>query len=292
MWVVCVVTLQKSQNRLLCGQFLLRWPLSPQWEHVIVVEGWVAAFAFVNAFFDLVAPGPLPLVGALVDPLVSLCSGGSCLFVLGLETGGACDGLPAHVVGAAGVDPCGLIPVALEGWPWALFSLSIAGPLRMVHSLLPSSDDNCCCVALLSVLGGMNLPWMFLLVMDSSGLYKVSPLGLWWASLRSAGSLCGCGVHFSWGVDVRALLFIPQSAGVWGLSMSKVMGLILLKLNPMSFSSKDLKCENDPVLLACGCLLSPCIITCISLVMVLTSWHAVCEIWSAFLCSRSLLLGR
>ena len=28
--------------------------------------------------------------------------------------------------------------------------------------------------------------------------------------------------------------------------MSKVMGLILLKLNPMSFSSKDLKCENEP----------------------------------------------
>ena len=122
----------------------------------------------------------------------------------------------------------------------------------MVHSLLPSLDDDCCgCVALLSVLGGTNLPWMFLLVMDSSGLYEASPLGLWWALLRSAGSLCGCGVHFSQGVDVRALLFIPQSAGVWGLSTSKVMGLILLKLNPMSFSSKDLKCENEPVLLTC-----------------------------------------
>ena len=49
------------------------------------------------------------------------------------------------------------------------------------------------------------------------------------------------------------------------------MGLILLKLNPMSFSSKYLKHENEPVLLMCWCLLSPCIITCISLVIVLTS---------------------
>ena len=171
----------------------------------------------------------------------------------------------------SGADPCGLLPVGLEGRPWALFSLSIAGLLRMVHSLLPSSDDDCCCVALLSALGGMNLPWMFLLVTDSSGLYEASPLGLWWALLISAGSLCGCGVCFSQGVDVGALLFMPWSAGVWGFSMSKVMGLILLKLNPMLFSSKDLKCENEPVLLVCGCLLSPCIITCISLVMVLTS---------------------
>ena len=77
----------------------------------------MAASAFVDAFFDLVAPGPLLFVGALVDPLVSLHSSGSCWLVLGLETGGACDGLPAHVVGAAGADPCGLLPVALEGWP-------------------------------------------------------------------------------------------------------------------------------------------------------------------------------
>ena len=89
----------------------------------------------------MIAPEPLLFVGALVDPLVSLHSGGSCWLVLGLGTGGACDGPPACVVGAAGADPCGLLPVALEGWPWALFSLLIAGPLRMVHSLLPSSDD-------------------------------------------------------------------------------------------------------------------------------------------------------
>ena len=48
----------------------------------------MAASAFVDAFFDLVAPGPLPFVGALVDPLVPLHSGGSCWLVLGLETGG------------------------------------------------------------------------------------------------------------------------------------------------------------------------------------------------------------
>ena len=150
---------------------------------------------------------------------MSLCSGGSCWLVLGLGTGGACDGPPACVVGAAGADPCGLLPVALEGWPWALFSLLIAGPLRMVHSLLPSSDDDCCgCVALLSVFGGTNLLWTFLFVMDSSRLYEASPLGSWWASLRSAASLCGCGVHLSQGVDVGALLFIPWSAGVCGLS--------------------------------------------------------------------------
>ena len=94
-------------------------------------------------------------------------------------------------------------------------SLSIAGPLRMVFSLLPSSDDDCCgCVAVLSVFGGTNLPWTFLFVMDSSGLYEALPLGSWWASLRSAASLCGCGVRLSQGVDVRALLFIPWSAGV------------------------------------------------------------------------------
>ena len=75
--------------------------------------------------------------------------------------------LQPDVVGAAVADPCGLLPVALEGWPWALFSLPIDGLLRMVHSLLPSSDDDCCgCVALLSVLGGTNPPWMFLFVME------------------------------------------------------------------------------------------------------------------------------
>ena len=142
----------------------------------------MSASAFVDAFFGLVAPGPLLFVGALVDPLVSLCSSGSCWLVLGLETGGACDGPPALVVGAAGADPCGLLPVALEGQPWALFSLSIVGSLRMVHSLLPSSDDDCCgCVALLS---GTNLPWTFLFVMDSSGLYETSPLGLWWGLIE------------------------------------------------------------------------------------------------------------
>ena len=195
----------------------------------------------------MVAPGPLPLVGALVDPLVSLCSSGSWWHVLGLVTGGACDGPPAYVVGAVGADPCGLLPVGLEGWPWALFSLSFAGPLRMVFSLLPSLDDNCCgCAAMLSAFSGTNLPWMCLFVMDSSGLYEALPPGSWWTSLRSAGSLCGCGVCLSQGVDVTALPFIPQLAGVCGLSMSKVIGLILLKLNPMSFSSKDFKCENEP----------------------------------------------
>ena len=181
-------------------------------------------------FFDLVAPGLLPFVGALVDPLLSLHSDGSCWLVLGSETGGACDGPPAHVVGAAGADPCGLLPVALEGQPWALFSLLIVGPSRMVHSLLPSSDDDCCCVALLSVLGGMNLPWMFLLVMDSSRLYEVSPLGLWWASLRSAGSLCCCGVCFSQGVDVRALLFIPWFDAVISLHSYKLLFLLIVCL--------------------------------------------------------------
>ena len=92
---------------------------------IIVLEGWVAASAFVDAFFDLVAPGPLPFVGALVDPLVSLHSGGSCWLVLGLETGGACDGPPAHVVGAAGANPCGLLLVALEGWPWVCWGWCI-----------------------------------------------------------------------------------------------------------------------------------------------------------------------
>ena len=53
-----------------------------------------------------------------MDPLVSLRSGGSCQLVLGLGTGGACDGPPACVVGAAGADPFGLLPVALEGRPW------------------------------------------------------------------------------------------------------------------------------------------------------------------------------
>ena len=46
---------------------------------------------------------------------------------------------------------------------------------------------------------------------------------------------------FHHGVDVGALLFIPQSAGVCGFSTLNVMGLILFKLNPLSFSSKDLQ---------------------------------------------------
>ena len=171
-------------------------------------------------------------------------------------TGEACGGPPACVVGAVGAGPCGLLPVDPEGWPWALLSLSVLSPLRMVFSLLPSLDDNCCCgcAAMLSALGGTNLPWTCLFVMDSSGLYEAFPLGSWWASLRFAASLCVCGARLSHGVDVRALPFIPWSAGVCGFSMSNVMGLILFKLNPMSFSSKDLKCENEPDLFMCGVL--------------------------------------
>ena len=204
---------------------------------------------------------------------MSLHSSGSWWFMSGLVNGGACDGPPACVVGAVGAGPCGLLPVDPEGWPWVLLSLSFLGPLRMVFSLLPSSDDDCCCgcAAMLSAFSGMNLPWTCLFVMDSSRLYEAFPLDSWWASLRFAASLCHCGAHLSCGVDVGALPFIPQSAGVCGFSMSNVMGLILFKLNPMSFSSKDLKCENEPDLFMYGCLLSPCIITCISLVIVLTS---------------------
>ena len=128
--------------------------------------------------------------------------------------------------------------------------------------------------------------------MDLSGLYEALPLGSWWASLRSAASVCVCGAHLSLGVDVRALPFILQSAGVCGFSTSNVMGFILFKLNPMSFSSKDLSHENEPDPFMCGCLLSPCIITCISLLIELTSSLAVWMIWSAFFCSRSLPLGR
>ena len=129
-------------------------------------------------------------------------------------------------------------------------------------------------------------------MMDSSGLYEALPLGSWWASLRSATSVCVCGAHLSLGVDVRVLLFIPQSAGVCGFSMSNVMGFILFRLNPMSFSLKDLSHENEPDLFMCGCLLSPCMITCISLLIELTSSLAVWMIWSAFFCSSSLPLGR
>ena len=157
------------------------------------------------------APWPLPFVGALVDPLVSLCSGGSWWFLFRLLTGGACGGPPACVVGAVGVDPCGLLPVDPDGWPWALLSVLFLGPLRMVFSLLPSSDDDCCygCAAMLSAFSGMNLPWTCLFVMDSSRLYEALPLGSWWASLRFAASLCDCGAHLSHGVDVGALFLMP-----------------------------------------------------------------------------------
>ena len=185
-----------------------------------------------------------------------------------LVAGGACGGPPACVVVAVGADPQGLSSVGFEGQLCALFSLSCCGLLRMVFSLLPSSNDDCCCgcAAMLVVLGGTNLPWTFLFVMDSSRLYEALPLGSWWASLRFAVSLSACGACLSHGVDVGALFFIPRSTGVCGFSMSKVMGLILFKLNPISLSLKDLKHENEPELM-CGCLLSPCIIICIFLVI-------------------------
>ena len=73
---------------------------------------------------------------------MSLHSGGSWWFMFVLVTGGACGGPPAHVVGAVGADPQGLSSVGFEGQLWALLSLSCLGPLRMVFSLLPSSDDD------------------------------------------------------------------------------------------------------------------------------------------------------
>ena len=117
---------------------------------------------------------------------MSLHSGGSWWFLFGLVTGGASGGPPACVVGAVGAGPCGLFTFNPEGWPWALLSLLCLGPFRMVFSLMPSLDDNCCwgCVAKLSALGGMNLPWTCLFVMDSFRLYEAFPLGSWWALIE------------------------------------------------------------------------------------------------------------
>ena len=90
-------------------------------------------------FFALVAPGPLPLTGALLDLLVvPLHSGGSWWSLFWLLTGGAFGGPPVCVVGAVGPGPCGILSADPEGQPWALLSLSFLGPLRMVFSLLPS----------------------------------------------------------------------------------------------------------------------------------------------------------
>ena len=241
------------------------------------------------------APGPLPFAGALVDPLVtSLHFGGSCWFLFWLLTGDACGGPPVCVVGAVGAGPSGILSAEPEGWPWALLSLLNVGLLRMVFSLLPSSDDDhCCgCVAILSALGGTNFPWTFLVMIDSSGLYEAFPWGLWWASLRSAASLFVCGALLSLGVGCQNSAFYTTVCSVCGFSMSNVIRFILFKLNPMSFSSKDLSWEKEPDLFMWGCLLSPCIITCISLLIELTSSFSVYMIWSAFYCSRSLLLGR
>ena len=90
-------------------------------------------------------------------------------------------------------------------------------------------------------------------------------------------AVCFHGTLLSLGVDVGALPFIPWSAGVCGFSTSNVIGLILFKLNPMSFSSKDLNLEKEPDLLICGCLLSLCMITCISLLVEVTSSFAVSD---------------
>ena len=113
-------------------------------------------------------------------------------------------------------------------------------------------------------------------MMDSSGLYEVLPLGSWWASLRSAASVCVCGAcPFSWCRCQSSAFYTPVCRCLWILNMSNVMGLILFRLNPMSFSLKDLSHENEPDLFMCGCLLSPCMITCISLLIELTSSLAV-----------------
>ena len=68
-------------------------------------------------FLPLVAPGPLPSAGALVDPLVvPLHSGGSWWFLFELLTGGACGGPTACDEGAVGADPCGSLSAGPEGW--------------------------------------------------------------------------------------------------------------------------------------------------------------------------------
>ena len=148
-------------------------------------------------FLALAAPKPLPSAGALVDPLVvPLCSSGSWWSLFWLLTGRACGGPPVCDKGAVGAGPCGMLSAGPEGWLWALLFLGCLGLLRMVFSLLPSLDNECCCycgwVDMLPTLGGTNLPWTCLLVMDPSGLYEAFPWGWWWASLRSATSLCAC----------------------------------------------------------------------------------------------------
>ena len=68
-------------------------------------------------FLALVAPGPLPSAGALVDPLVApLHSSGSWWFLFELLTGGAHGGSPACDEGDVGADPYGLLSASPEGW--------------------------------------------------------------------------------------------------------------------------------------------------------------------------------
>ena len=113
---------------------------------------------------------------------------------------------------AVGADPCGLLPVGLGGWPWALLSLSFSWSIEdgVSPCCLPQTMTVCGCVQLcLSAFSWMNLPWTCLLcngfVQDCM---KVLPLGSWWGLVEV---LLHCSVVvesvFSHGVDVRALLF-------------------------------------------------------------------------------------
>ena len=83
----------------------------------LILPDAVPGQGFAALFLALVAPGPLPSTGALVDPLVvPLCPSGSWWFLFGLLPGGAHGGHPACDVGAAGAGPCGSLSAGPEGW--------------------------------------------------------------------------------------------------------------------------------------------------------------------------------
>ena len=118
--------------------------------------------------------------------------------------------------------------LSLKDVPEYFFLLGVLS-VEDVFSLLPSSDDDCCCccgwVDMLPTFSGTNLPWTCLLVTRLIWLYEVFPLGLWWASLRSAASLCACsccvlcGTLLSLGADVRSSFYTMVCWYLWVLNI-------------------------------------------------------------------------
>ena len=208
---------------------------------------------------------------------------------------GACGGPPVCDVGAVGAGPCGILSADPEGWPCST-------PFSFISW---SIEDG---VFFTAFLGW----WLLLLLLGRHvaylGWYE-SPLNMfvcdgfiwviWSVTSRFVVSLieiccfivCLWSSSFSWCWCQSSTFYATVCRCLWILDLKCDQVLFCSKWTPCHSVWEDLSREKEPDLFMWGCLLSPCIITCISLLIELTSSFAVWMIWFSIFLLQIITVG-